>query len=172
MNAGGILIPAILQRLYCFGKEKGSVFWRGQNPSSFLFGIPATSAPNFTNQASTRETIPRASERLAALLSRMIPNLRRAPYGFTRSRLACRACPTLRVLALSTQRMPRSSCAHPQLAMHASPFMHACSTYSGRLASRARPRVTSSANSKSPPTGKPLAGRVTRTPSGLMSRAR
>ena len=44
--------------------------------------------------------------------------------------------------------------------------------YSGNRPSRARPKVTSSANSKSPPTGSPLAGRVTFTPKGLMSRAR
>ena len=47
-----------------------------------------------------------------------------------------------------------------------------CAVYSGRLASNARPSVTSSANSRSPPTGSPLAGRVTVMPSGLMRRAR
>ena len=36
----------------------------------------------------------------------------------------------------------------------------------------ALPRVTSSANSRSPPTGKPLARRETVTPSGLIRRAR
>lgn len=46
------------------------------------------------------------------------------------------------------------------------------SSYSGWRASRARPSVTSSANSKSPPTGRPLASRVTVMPKGLISRAR
>src|SRR5882762_8326016 len=41
-----------------------------------------------------------------------------------------------------------------------------------RRPSRARPRVISSAYSRSPPTGRPLAIRVTRSPSGLSSRAR
>ena len=41
-----------------------------------------------------------------------------------------------------------------------------------RRASMARPRVTSSANSKSPPTGRPLARRVTEMPSGLIKRAK
>ena len=44
--------------------------------------------------------------------------------------------------------------------------------YISRRASSARPSVTSSAYSKSPPTGSPDAIRVTFTPSGLMSRAR
>src|SRR5205085_1253888 len=39
-----------------------------------------------------------------------------------------------------------------------------------RRPSRARPKVSSSAYSRSPPTGSPLAGRVTLTPSGLRSR--
>ena len=41
-----------------------------------------------------------------------------------------------------------------------------------RLASNARPSVTSSANSKSPPTGRPLARRVTLMSKGLIRRAR
>ena len=45
-------------------------------------------------------------------------------------------------------------------------------TSSRRRPSKARPRVTSSAYSRSPPTGSPLAGRVTRMPIGLTSRAR
>ena len=45
-------------------------------------------------------------------------------------------------------------------------------TSSSRLPSKARPRVTSSAYSRSPPTGSPLAGLVTRIPIGLTSRAR
>ena len=44
--------------------------------------------------------------------------------------------------------------------------------YSARRASMARPKVSSSAYSRSPPTGRPLARRVTVTPSGLMVRAR
>lgn len=44
--------------------------------------------------------------------------------------------------------------------------------YSARRASMARPRVSSSAYSRSPPTGSPLARRVTVMPSGLMVRAR
>ena len=51
-------------------------------------------------------------------------------------------------------------------------FFRSLKAYSGNRPSRARPKVTSSANSKSPPTGSPLAGRVTFTPKGLMSRAR
>ena len=45
-------------------------------------------------------------------------------------------------------------------------------TSSSLLPSNARPRVTSSAYSRSPPTGRPLASRVTRSPIGLSSRAR
>ena len=45
-------------------------------------------------------------------------------------------------------------------------------SYSVRRASIARPRVSSSAYSRSPPTGRPLANRLTVTPSGLMVRAR
>ena len=44
-------------------------------------------------------------------------------------------------------------------------------TSSSRRPSKARPSVTSSAYSRSPPTGSPLAGLVTRSPSGLTSRA-
>ena len=44
--------------------------------------------------------------------------------------------------------------------------------YSTRLASSALPSVTSSANSRSPPTGRPLARRVTLMPKGLIRRAR
>ena len=44
--------------------------------------------------------------------------------------------------------------------------------HSVRLLSMARPRVTSSANSRSPPTGSPLARRVTFTPRGFIRRAR
>ena len=44
--------------------------------------------------------------------------------------------------------------------------------YSTRLASSARPSVTSSANSRSPPTGRPLARRVTLMSKGLIRRAR
>ena len=43
---------------------------------------------------------------------------------------------------------------------------------SSRRPSRARPRVSSSAYSRSPPTGRPLARRVTRRPSGRSWRAR
>lgn len=46
------------------------------------------------------------------------------------------------------------------------------SHHSSRRDSMARPSVTSSAYSSSPPTGRPLAKRVTRMPSGLMMRAR
>ena len=45
-------------------------------------------------------------------------------------------------------------------------------TSSSRRPSKARPSVTSSAYSRSPPTGSPLASRVTRRPIGLTSRAR
>ena len=41
-----------------------------------------------------------------------------------------------------------------------------------RLPSKARPRVTSSAYSRSPPTGSPLARRVTRKPIGRSNRVR
>ena len=41
-----------------------------------------------------------------------------------------------------------------------------------RRPENARPKVTSSAYSKSPPTGSPLASRVTVSPIGLTSRAR
>ena len=51
--------------------------------------------------------------------------------------------------------------------MRVSPFL-----YSARRASMARPKVSSSAYSRSPPTGSPLARRVTVMPSGLMVRAR
>lgn len=44
--------------------------------------------------------------------------------------------------------------------------------YSSRRDSIARPSVTSSAYSSSPPTGRPLARRVTLIPSGLMMRER
>ena len=43
---------------------------------------------------------------------------------------------------------------------------------SSRRVSIARPSVTSSANSRSPPTGRPLASRETLTPSGLINRAK
>ena len=54
------------------------------------------------------------------------------------------------------------------------PSRESCPTagYISRRASSARPSVTSSAYSRSPPTGSPLAIRVTLMPSGLMSRAR
>ena len=43
---------------------------------------------------------------------------------------------------------------------------------SSRRPENARPRVTSSAYSRSPPTGSPLASRLTRIPSGVISRPR
>ena len=46
------------------------------------------------------------------------------------------------------------------------------SRYNSRRASMARPNVTSSAYSRSPPTGSPLASLVALTPSGLMMRER
>ena len=46
------------------------------------------------------------------------------------------------------------------------------SSSTDRLPSKARPSVTSSAYSKSPPTGSPLASRVTRRPIGRSSRVR